>query len=406
MKARNFKNAIALTVITAILVGCSGGATETAPTPTIPRASSGPSTTNPSPVSPMIGSGPITVGMSGNEAIDDVNTKLDGIINKQNSQDAKLVAADNKLNEINKNASDASSNSNWAKWLGVAAVSMLAVPMIYNGIQNYQATGDVGKALGAAVTNSDTEVNDLNMKNRADTAGSRTIGAVNNGTGAVLAQGAANQNQTNSQFANTNGGIRAGFGATAESLNNVQSKVDAQSKDIEAVRLGMNAMNQKLQSQISDVERAQKNAKETLEVIKNSSEKNEQELALLRTKATEANTQLETAVKTLEAQKQALADLKAKADQLPNSEQAAAMKAQLDAATQANSQAFADIKSQQAEMKTAIEGLKASAPTIVVVPQSTGTQAASSPAATTPEASPIDPKQLAPVADTQALAAP
>lgn len=410
MKARNFKNAIALSVITAILVGCSGGATETAPIPTIPRASSGPSTTNPSPVSPMIGSGPITVGMSGNETIDDVNTKLDGIINKQNAQDAKLDAAANKLNEINKNASDASSNSNWAKWLGVAAVSMLAVPMIYNGIQNYQATGDVGKALGATVTNSDTEVNDLNMKKRSDAAGSRTIGAttaaVNAGTGAVLTQGAATQGLVNSTSNRTDNGIRAGFGATAESLNNVQSKFDAQSKDIEAVRLGMNAMNQKLQSQISDVQRAQKNAKETLEVIKNSSVKNEQELASLKTKATDANTQLETAVKTLEAQQKALDDLKAKADQLPNSEQSAQMRAQLDAAAQANQKAFDDIKSQQAEMKTAIEGLKASAPTIVVVPQSTGTQAASSPAANTPEASPIDPKQLAPVPDTQAMVAP
>jgi hypothetical protein len=364
----------------------------------------------------MIGSGPITVGMSGNEAIDDVNTKLDGIINKQNSQDAKLDAAANKLNEINKNASDASSNSNWAKWLGVAAVSMLAVPMIYNGIQNYQATGDVGKALGAAVTNSDTEVSDLNMKKRSDAAGSRTIGAVNNGTGAVLAQGAANQNQINSQFGNTNNGIRAGFGATAEGLNGISSQVGAQAKEIEAVRLGMNAMNAKLQSQMSDVQRAQKNAKETLEVIKTSSKKSEQELDALRTKATAANTQLEAAVKTLEAQQKALADLKTKADQLPNSEQATAMKAQLDALARDNQTAFDEVRSQQdqlskqqAEMKTSIEGLKASDPTIVVVPQPTGSQAAQSPAAGTTTPAQADPKTLlepVPNSGSQALATP
>lgn len=369
MKARKFKNAIALTVMTAILVGCSGGTTENAPAPTIPRASSGPSTTNPSPISPMIGSGPITVGMSGNEAIDDVNTKLDGIINKQNSQDAKLDAAANKLNEINKNASDASSNSNWAKWLGVAAVSMLAVPMIYNGIQNYQATGDVGKALGAAVTNSDTEVNDLNMKKRADAAGTRTIGAVNSGTGAVLAQGAANQNQIIGRFNTTDNGIKAGFGETASGLGTINSNVTEQSRELQSLKAGLNGMNAKLQSQMADVQRAQKNAKDTLDVIKASSDESSTNIDALTKTATEASEKLEAAVRTLEDQKQALADLKAKADQLPNSEQADALKEQLDNLAEANRKAFDDVKTQQTAITQEINELKKTAPTVVLVPQ-------------------------------------
>jgi predicted nucleic acid-binding Zn-ribbon protein len=307
--------------------------------------------------------------MSGNEAIDDVNTKLDGIINKQNSQDAKLDAAANKLNEINKNASDASSNSNWAKWLGVAAVSMLAVPMIYNGIQNYQSTGDVGKALGAAVTNSDTEVNDLNMKKRADAAGTRTIGAVNSGTGAVLAQGAANQGQTNSRFENTNNGIKAGFGETASALGTINSNVTEQSRELQSLKAGLNGMNAKLLSQMADVQRAQKNAKDTLDVISNSSKQNGQELTALRQQAETANTQLEAAVKSLEAQKKTIDELKASAEKLPSSDQVTQLKAQIEAAETANREQMTALKDQQANMNKAIEELRNNAPKVVLVPQ-------------------------------------
>jgi hypothetical protein len=367
----------------------------------------------------MIGSGPITVGMSGNEAIDDVNTKLDGIINKQNSQDAKLDAAANKLNEINKNASDASSNSNWAKWLGVAAVSMLAVPMIYNGIQNYQSTGDVGKALGAAVTNSDTEVNDLNMKKRADAAGTRTIGAVNSGTGAVLAQGAANQGQTNSRFENTNNGIKAGFAETASALGTINSNVTEQSRELQSLKAGLAGMNAKLQSQMADVQHAQKNAKETLEVIKASSDKSATNIDALTKTATEASAKLEDAVKTLEAQQKELADLKAKAAQLPNSEQAAAMKLQLDNLAEDNRKAFDDVKTQQSAITEKINELKNSAPEVVFVSQpapaaapTTGVVQLQSPDAPTPAASRAPQAefiQLAPPvpgSNSQALATP
>jgi len=227
MKARKLNNLIATALIGAILVGCSGGGTtSTGPGTTIPRASTNP-TTNPSPVAPTIGSGPITVGMSGNEAIDDVNTKLDGIINKQNAQSQKMDEAANKLNEINSNSQKAASNSSWAKWLGVAAVSMLALPMIYNGIYNYGATGDIGKALGATFTNSSSEADSIHAQRRQDSQTSQ----VGNMIGASTATSVA---------------ATQGEGRATRTV--IQASTDTTGKEIEATREDVRAVGQSVDS--------------------------------------------------------------------------------------------------------------------------------------------------------------
>ena len=264
MKARKLNNLIATSLIGAILVGCSGGGTSsTGPGTTIPRASTNP-TTNPSPVAPTIGSGPITVGMSGNEAIDDVNTKLDGIINKQNAQSQKLDEAASKLNEINKNSQDAASNSSWAKWLGVAAVSMLALPMIGNAVYNYGATGDLGKSFLAGVTNSSSEADAFYDQQRLNSQTGQVSGMIGASTaasvGATQSEGQSTRSAVRADGNDTRKTVAAStdtlVGAVADSRDSIKEDLSALTQRLNDDRATLEAQRLATAKQLSDTQRA------------------------------------------------------------------------------------------------------------------------------------------------------
>jgi hypothetical protein len=269
------KSVTTLATMGVILAGCSGG---NDPVNRTPNPNQNQNTfQNPNPYNPGMGGGSGTVGVSGNEAIDDVNTKLDAL-------NTKLDQTLDQASQANGNAKSSKKKANIAMW---AALGIAGAMVLERGVKAVDAfgtaEGDLGKAAGAFIGNDNTLYQREQMEKTVTTPVNANVDRQSEITDSHMAQGFddnqagidATYDQTRfaridiagtsmlhiAQLAAAKQELDAKIAAVKSETHIINSRTEATQKEITNPETGLAAL-KKLQDQTSstltDVQTAQK----------------------------------------------------------------------------------------------------------------------------------------------------